>query len=79
MIAAIVPVWQTQLEHGWLELAFGGWAWLVWVAVAVWVACTVLAIRRHNAWWLLATAPFALYPVAVAGVILAACATGNCL
>ncbi|MBB4087634.1 hypothetical protein [Sphingomonas carotinifaciens] len=78
-IAVALPILQSVFEHGWLEMAFGGWALLFWIAVLAWVACVVLAIKRFKSWWLLFTMPLVLLPVAMAGGLLAACATGDCL
>jgi len=53
--------------------------WLFWTAVLAWVVCVVLAIKRFKLWWLLLSASVVLAPVVMAGGILAACATGDCL
>ena len=79
VIAVAIPVWQSQFKYGWLEMALGGWAWLFWIAVLAWAVCVVLAIKRFKLWWLLLSAPLILFPVVMAGVLLAACATGDCL
>lgn len=79
VVAVALPLWQTQLRYGWLDMAFGGFAWLFWIAVVVWAVLTAAAIRRHRAWWLLVTVPFVLYPVVMAVTLLAACARGDCL
>jgi hypothetical protein len=79
VIAVALPVWQSQFKDGSLGMAFGGWMWLFWIAVLTWTVCVVLAIKRFKQWWLLLSAPFVLFPVVMAGGILAACATGDCL
>jgi hypothetical protein len=79
VIAVAMPVWQSQFKYGWLEMALGGWAWLFCIAVLAWAVCVVLAIKRFKLWWLLLSAPLILFPVVMAGVLLAACATGDCL
>ena len=79
LIAVALPLWQTQFQYGWLEMALGGFAWLFWIAVLTWLVLVVVAIRKHRTWWLLITAPLILYPVIMAVVLLAACAGGDCL
>jgi hypothetical protein len=79
VIAVGLPVWQSQFKDGWLEMALGGWAWLFWIAVLAWTVCVALAIKRFKLWWLLLSAPLVLLPVVMAGGIIAACATGDCL
>jgi len=78
-IAVTIPVWQAITKHGWLDLALGRLWPLFWVVVGVWIVCIVCALRWKRRWWLLVTAPLVLYPVAATGVLLAACASGNCL
>lgn len=78
VIAVALPLWQTQLRDGWLEMAVGSLAWLFWIAVVVWAVLTFVAIRWHRAWWLLLTAPVVLYPVVITLFVVAACATGDC-
>lgn len=79
VIAVLLPIWQTQFRYGWLEMALGSFAWLFWIAVALWAALVFAAIRRKRAWWLLLTAPLVFYPVIMSVSLLAACATGDCL
>ena len=79
LIAAAMPLWQMQFRYGWLGMALGTWAWLFWTAVLTWLVCVVLAIKRFKGWWLLLTTPLVLFPVVMAGGLLAACATGDCL
>ena len=79
IIAVLLPIWQTQFRYGWLEMALGSFAWLFWIVVVVWAALIFAAIRRHRAWWLLLTAALVFYPVGISVLILAACATGDCL
>ena len=79
VIAVALPIWQSQFEYGWTEMALGVWAWLFWIAVLTWAACVALAIKRFKWWWLLLTTPLVLFPVVMAGGLLAACATGDCL
>jgi hypothetical protein len=78
-IALALPIWQLQFRYGWLEMALGAWAWLFWTAVFAWAVCVILAIKRFKWWWLLLTTPVVLFPVVMAGGLLAACATGDCL
>lgn len=79
LIAVALPLWQMQFRYGWLDMAFGSFAWLFWTLGLIWLVLTVAAIRQHRAWWLLITAPLVLYPVIMSLGLLAACATGNCL
>lgn len=79
IIAIALPIWQMQLEYGWVQMAFGRFAWLFWALALLWVVLVTVAIRRHRWWWLLITAPFVLFPVFMLGVVLVACAPGNCI
>lgn len=78
-IAVAMPLWQSQLEYGWLELALGHRAWLFWITVSVWGLTVILAIRTLRVWWVLVTAPPVLYPVGIAIALLIECSKGNCL
>lgn len=69
-IAIGLAVWQTQFRYGWLEMAFGQYSWLFWIAVAVWATSLTLAIKRFRSWWLLITALPVLYPVTGGAVLL---------
>ena len=79
VVAIALPIWQSRFEGGWLEMALGAWAWLFWAAVLAWAVCVTLAIKRFKWWWLLLTMPLVLAPVVMAGGLLVACATGDCL
>ena len=79
IIGVALPFWQLQFPYGWLEMALGGFAWLFWMIVVAWAVLTIIAIRRHRAWWLLITAPLVLYPVVMAALLIAGCMGGDCL
>lgn len=79
IIAVALFVWQMQEDNGWLELAFGGFAWLYWLSLLAWALLTTVAIRQHRVWWLVVSAPFVLYPAYNAAWLLAVCASGSCL
>lgn len=72
-------LWQAKRPDGWLEAAFGGLAVLFWVGAALWLVSSILAIQARHHWWVIATAPFALYPISMVAILLAACTGGNCL
>ncbi len=58
VIGLLLLVWQARAENGGLELALGSRAWLFWLSVVAWTACTALTIRRTRwGWLLLLTAP----------------------
>lgn len=78
-IAVGLFLWQATRTGGWFEAAFGGSANLFWVAVAVWLITSVLSVRKRQYWWVIVTAPFAIYPIAMVAVLAGACARGNCL
>ena len=79
LIAGAMPIWELQVEYGWLDMGAGQHARLFWFAVVAWLVLTFAAIKRYRAWWLLITAPFVLYPVVMMFGLLAACAHGDCL
>lgn len=62
-IALSLFVWQLLAQFDWLEIAFGPWAWLYWVAALLWAGSATLAVRRVK-WGTLVmlAAPAALFP-----------------
>ena len=78
-IAASLFLGQAMVDGGWLEAFFGRLAVLFWAGEAVWLVVTILAVRKRRAWWALLASPLALYPLVMAGALLAACSQGNCL
>ena len=78
-LAVALFLWQATRPDGWLEAAFGGLAVLFWAGAAFWLVTSILAIRARQHWWVIATAPFALYPISMVAILLAACVGGNCL
>ncbi len=80
LIALGLTIWQKRAPFGGLELAFGKLAWLFWTCLTVWFLNIVLAIRQRRWWLLLLTAPFVLYPVCMAFLLIWACLIrGECL
>ena len=79
ILAVGIFLWQAGLDDGWLEAAFGRPATFFWLLIAVWFTVSILAIRRRQHWWVIPTAPFAIYPVFMAGILTTACMQGNCL
>ena len=79
LIATALPLWQIQLEYGWVQMAFGRFAWLYWTLTLIWTVLVAAAIRGYRWWWLLITAPFVLFPIFMVGVVLVACSGGNCI
>lgn len=77
LIASGLAIWQKRAPFGSLELAFGKFAWLFWICLTVWLLDVVLAIRRRRWWLLLLTAPFVLYPVCMAFLLIGACLMGG--
>jgi hypothetical protein len=78
-LAIAISLWQATRDGGWLEAAFGGLATPFWIAVALWIAASWLAVRKRQHWWVILTAPFAIYPIAMAALLSAACLRGNCI
>ena len=72
-------LWQATRTGGWLEAAFGGLAVFFWMAVALWLITSIIAVRARRHWWVIATAPFALYPIIAVVLLASECAQGNCL
>lgn len=78
-IAIALPVRAAVADYGWLDLPFGTYALLFWFAVLIWGACVVATLLWRQRWWILLTAPVVLYPVGIAGLLIAACMRGDCL
>ena len=78
-ITVAIPIWQKFEEYGWLSIALGANGLWYWLAILVWMVSVPLVIRWRRRWWLLLTAPIVLYPAFMAGGLIAACSTGNCL
>ena len=78
-LAVALFLWQGTRDRGWLEATAGPFATYFWIGVFAWAVLAFLAIREKQHWWVLATAPFALWPVVAFGILQAACARGNCL
>ena len=78
-IASALFVWQAVTPYGWFYVTFGPWWPLFWFGVLIWAVCAVCAIVQYRQWWVLLTAPAVFHPVAMAIVLLFACATGSCL
>jgi hypothetical protein len=77
--AVAIVLMQITRPYGGTEAAFGSLAPLFWIAALVWLIAAGLAIRVRQHWWALASAPFVLYPVTMAGLLLAACLGGSCI
>lgn len=77
LIALALLVWQSRLDHGWLEMALGGGAWLFWAAALPWAVVVGIGLKRNRAWWLLLTAPAIAYPVGLSILLPASCARGS--
>lgn len=75
-IAVALLIWQAFAPYGWLEVAFHPLSWILAVASLV---CTLLMVVRKRRWWLLLTAPVALYPLFLMFKIAGACSKGSCL
>jgi hypothetical protein len=75
-IAVALLIWQAFATYGWLEVAFYPLSWILAVASLV---CTLLMVVRKRRWWLLLTAPVALYPLFLMFKIAGACSRGSCL
>lgn len=74
-----VGIFLWQATDGWFEVAFGELALLFWAGIALWLVASALAVRARQHWWVITTAPFALYPLAAVALLIAACSQGNCL
>ncbi|MFL9840483.1 hypothetical protein ABS767_05860 [Sphingomonas sp. ST-64] len=80
VIVFVLLIMQVWSDEGGLELVVGSAAWLYGGSVVVWTVCTALAIRRMRwGWLLLLTAPVVFGPALLYGLLLAVCASGNCL
>ena len=64
--------------HGMIEFALSSYALVFWTGFVVWLVAVGLSLRKRQ-WWALLTAPFALYPLGISLLLLAACSQGNCL
>lgn len=78
-LAVSLFLWQATRPSGWLGAAFGQLSLLFWIGAALWLLCGIYALRERQHWWVIATAPFALYPVAMAAILFGACLRGNCI
>jgi hypothetical protein len=79
ILAVGIFLWQANLEDGWLEAAFGPPSTVFWLLIAAWLSVSILALRRRQHWWVVATAPFAIYPIFMAAILFGACVQGNCI
>jgi hypothetical protein len=78
-LAVSLFLWQATRPDGWLEAAFGALALLFWTGIGFWLLAGIFALRERQHWWVIVTAPFALYPVAMAALLYVACLQGNCI
>lgn len=78
-LAVALFLWTVSRRRGALEALFGELAPAFWIGVSLWMAASLLAVRSRQHWWVIATAPFPLYPIGMAALLVAACFGGDCL
>ena len=76
---ALLALLQALQGFDGLEVSFGRLMIVYWLGLAAWLVCLIHALWTARLWWLLLTAPIALYPVAIPTLLLAACMQGNCI
>jgi hypothetical protein len=79
ILAVGIFLWQATLDGGWLRATFGGPSTFFWLLIGIWLTLSIMAMRRRQHWWVIFTAPFAIYPVFMAALLFAACTQGNCI
>lgn len=78
-LAVALFLWASSRPGGASGAPFGELAALFWTGAALWLAASLLAVRARQHWWVIATAPFPLYPISMAALLAAACFGGDCL
>ena len=76
-IAAALTAWLVLAPYGWLAVTFGPFAYLFWSGALLWGVIVWIAIHDHRQWWLLATFPAVVYPLAMAILLVLACTLGD--
>lgn len=79
VLAACLFLWQTTREGGWFDAIFGELSPPFLAGVLLWLLVSVFAIKNRQHRWVILSAPFALYPIFMAALLLGACIQGKCI
>ena len=79
ILATALFIWPATHPDTWLGVAFGSGSSIFWLGSLLWIVITIVAIRRRQHWWVIPTAPFALWPLVISVLFYAECMRGNCI